>query len=389
MEAFKEIKKTCDSFKGLEGLLAKEEYEAIMEQARVLDAEIIKATQIIETVEGFKTSLKQAGYSDAWWDSLLDSGKMEGIVNIDMPKFFDNNFNREKVCMEGFVDTIVRWITVAVEKICKFIAWICDQIHRLVRVFMNFEYEKRVTNAKIKQYRDKAEQILAGEPMQLDKWYDLEQLNGHVEALDKLIHIFIDNEKITQIFTLDNPQINPTGDQARKIFEEKLRTAVYEAGINGDDPEKNGFVIKYNPASRKFIFFLNDLGKKLKTEEKKIDNIQQFDELYNEVINGPISQNIVNISDSLTALERRLKERKDAMQQMVDQLKSSPNADQQQLAVAQVSVAMCEIVLSIQVGAMTYLNNVVSAAWLRDKRLIDAVLDHVKVTTVQKNNQSL
>lgn len=384
MEAFKEIKKTCDSFKGLENLLGEEKYREIVSMADDLRIGAEKAITAIETVDEMRRSLKKAGYSDAWYDTLLDCGKIEGLVTFDMPKFFDNNFNREKVCMEGFYDSIVRWIQQAWEFLKKLFVGISNLIHWLAKMMgVTAEQGAKNTEALNKVYNALVKFMLRKHPIELQEMYDSQFICNQLVNVQKLISIFMSGDKLNRVFLNDGTdQVN--GDEAKKLFQMKLKTEIDMLQIDYRDPNTTGFTLKYNPSKTKYIYFYNETNGKFPQTNVLIHTIEEFDNLVQDVTEGLLFQLMQQTSSQLDELNRQLTAQRDKMQNIVNAIKTN-NAqppDPNLYTEAQCRVIQCNCALGIVSDMLKYMKEV-NHAWFVNKTLVDTVFKTAKDTRNQ------
>lgn len=257
LDSLHNMKKTCSEIQGFEGLMNAEDRMLISEQVVALRGAVDSALETVTALEHVRGSLEACGYSEEWFDNVSRMG-LKDLVQLDMPKFFDNKANRQQVCMEGLVDSIKEWLKKAWEMLKKFLGWIRDALAKLVAYLHaeSFKNQGIIQKAftKIDAGIDKYLQTKQG--IDLNGWYDVEGLVQQVPAIRTLIEICTDSYFVQNgVTTADYNKDEVSGDM-KKDFIQKINHELYQKGIPSDKPEQTGFIVKNDPNTNSAVQFL-------------------------------------------------------------------------------------------------------------------------------------
>lgn len=354
-----------------------------------INAQATSAIRLIDRLQDAMESLKVAGYSDVWYDTVFSSD-LKAIVEIDMPKFLDNPVNRGKACMEGFLDTIKDWIVKAarilikiIENISKFISWINQKIKEFVNNDRSF---MQTIDATLKDVRNKLTEGALG--ISIENYYDLDAIKTMVENTSSLIGILCPQNATGESINLLSTK--GTGDKSaeeiKKMFFDKLSAEIKACSRVFGTDISTGFVVQFDTATDKFVKFFGADGKdKFKTLNVDLSNIDDFRTVAQNMVSG-FGMALAKTNTAITFANKALAMRKSDFEKIVSSYnyQLSPNASAEDIALkekfaneAKAGVILSTCGLNI-IGDATKFTVSTFNAYLANKKLLLAVLKAIK-----------
>lgn len=279
MSSLKAGKDKCQQLESLKDLMMQSDKVDLLEEIRSLESAFDQCISVLERVHDIRDSLESFGYSDQWFDTINAGGSLEGIVEFDMPKLFDNKANKTQACMEGLWDTIKEWLLKAYNFLKSVILKIRDFVHWLLeKLGLCTSRKIGALDSAVKQGYGMMQAYFQQCGIDLQNFYDPDELVRYemylkaiVGTIFNRIRANISKEDISDRNLLKHEDI-------RKDFYDRLTVACKENGIELNNIEKVGYTIEYTPGSSKFLRTLGfaTTGKDFKQTTIAIETVDDF-----------------------------------------------------------------------------------------------------------------
>lgn len=325
--------KEDSSNKAIEDLLVAADRYDLVEGMHFINSQVNTTISVISNLNEAKAQLESMGYSDEWFNELMSNESFKTVLELDMPKFFDNNDNRQKACMEGFIDSLKNWIKKAIKFILDFANKLVE-FWRRIKSIMDGEAEDGNKSLLTRLCEAKGAEALKkwfeAHGVKLEGYYDVKayyQIVDNVIALVETLMPCLENP-FSENLVPDNIQVRTTNVDTyavRKEFIERLRSELKQRGRGCSNIDKDGFVLNADPAGINFIELMGvKSGKEFKKSSITIDVYEQL----LEVVGGPLKDFAVavdHLDRMLTSTATKLRALRDTYKQLEADIDNDTN----------------------------------------------------------------
>lgn len=317
MKAFEDAHATCEGLQQLRELASQEEYGELMSEIMELDRAVCSAAETLNMLEEHRAALVKCGYSDEWFDQIREMKSIEGLVTFDMPKFFDNNANRQTVCLEGFAEAIKDWI----KKIWEFLKRCFKAIYAAIEWFVkNFRNANAQSSKVLDQWRKAVDEVkdvyFQNNKITIEAYWDMDFVQKQLEQVNKFIEALYKDQKLNPIFDAEMANIDPRN--AKKDFFDRLLQAVDAAGIDRSGSEGSAMFFRYDAGSSSVVKFLGvDINKEFPKEDLHLDEAQDL-QVKIEILKNGWDEKFEQALVIMTSFTQYLKQKQASYQQLID-----------------------------------------------------------------------
>jgi len=278
IKSLNKANEVCQEYLKFEDAIIAESGRELVEDIHGIQASIASTIELYNQVDDMRKSLESVGYSDEWFDTIAANGQLEGIVDFNMPKFFDNPVNRGKACMEGFVDGLKKFIMAICNFIMNAIRKIMSAFDFVIKMFASND----TAEMKLKGMLQTAEKVFSSaviekwlqeNPISISGWYPPEQIIKMYDGVNKLLKIVVPGTDFNGLRAgiLDaNEYQGRDSTEINKEYFANLATGVASAGMQPNDPSL-GFVLEHQVGTSSFVkFFGSDPNYKMQEVQRSI-----------------------------------------------------------------------------------------------------------------------
>ena len=312
--------KEDSSNKAIEDLLVAADRYDLVEGMHFVNSQVNTAISVISNLNEAKAQLESMGYSDEWFNELMSNESFKTVLELDMPKFFDNNDNRQKACMEGFINTIASWVIKAIKFIVNLANSIIKAIEKIADFFSGnaIDSVKGIADTVGKMCNDEAVKAWFNEHgMKIAGYYDTSKYIGMVDNVIALMEALIpcvqnpfDNNIIPTNRSVTSKNVDVYA--VRKEFIARIVGDLGKRSRKCADIDKDGFVLKADPSGVNFIEMYGvKSGKEFRKSELTIDVIEDL----KNVVDAPLK----NFSIAIDHLSKMLGDTKSALHSLIGQ----------------------------------------------------------------------
>lgn len=364
IQSLNKAKECCQEYLKLEDVLEKSNQLEMVSDLKMTLVSIDQTLTLLDRVTSVRGTLETYGYSDEWFDTVSINGRIAGLVDIEVPKFFDNNVNRGKACMEGMIDSIKNFIV----KICDFIMGVIRKILGFFNITVSILSDDSKMEDRIKQACDdfarkvgeaEAMKYLQTHPFKIEKWYDGEQLKRMMENTIKLLDIIVPGTDFNGLRRglLDANDYSGTDTPSiRSEYYAKLVASLTSATVQVNDPDTVGFVPINQSDVQSMVMFVGTDKKdfEFKSYEVTIGDWRDFKNLVSDDIREiqPIRKRLI---ESHVRMKKALEKRHRDAQGINDTIgKMDPDQDRCNFYQREATITACS--LAILVSAENFIN---------------------------------
>ena len=363
VKSLNKAKECCQEYLKLESVLEQENQLALISDLKTTLRNIDQTLSLTDQIMNFKASLESVGYSDEWFDTVSSNGRIGGVVDIEVPKFFDNPTNRGKACMEGMIESIKNFIV----RICDFIMNVIRKVLAFFNITVSFLSNEDTIEEKIKQGADafrrkvgeaELKKWMMEHPFKVEKWYISDKIVERLNNTMSLLDIVVPGTDFNGIRSgiLDANSYGGRDTQAiRAEYYQKLVQSLHQVNIPVNDPDC-GFVPINDTSTPSMVMFAGTDIKDVEFEsmELAIGSWRDFEKIVMEE-----TRDIQAASKAVVAAHVRMKK---AISKRAAETEGIKNAmkkidtdpDRTQFYLCEATITSCS--LNILVSAQNFLN---------------------------------
>ena len=368
LNALNKAKDTCEQCESYKALFEAEEQSELLVDIQNLHVTIDTTLRVLTALNDEMHALEVNGYSDEWFDSLNKDGALEGLINFDMPKFFDGPAGRAKACQEGFIDTIKDWIIKAIKFIRdivqKIITWRMKAAQWFSDHFMKEKTENlsKQMNEVCTKNEAQTKQFFESNVINIDNYYDVAAIKKYIEAMMTLVGAI--KPVMDEPFKLDliqtgnfRSEVLSTADtsEVRRTFIELLQNKLKSENLMFNDVKKDGFVLKFDSTGKNYLEFIGQKnGTSFPTKSVTFTTAETMQKVIDEEVTSlqlAVDQMCSVHVDIYNALLNTDNKYKGELKDLMDKSKNTDiSAAAFKSTQINIAVTQCALVVATQVG---------------------------------------